>query len=463
MKIRSLIFAVSLILSSVNLSGQNTTGYMKASLGPKERLVLNTVGNLKTIQVELKNISDHDQEIIKELPLTIPSHLYAIELVINTDGSQKKIARSYLLFPGDTILIDKKADTYLDKLLDINAGYYTNNDPILNEKLKSEGLRSVIEGLNARFIKNEQRIKETQSDPHKKAAFSDLNYILKVSQIVKIPFEKLDQKDLVLMDAVQKGLISDLLRIQKINSQLNYSIYYSIIRYNAFRKGNLQKNYWDFYNSADLSIKKMPFFGDYLFVQLNLINNTKPELTKQYAQQLKDFGINPGKVDSFYRSLTNPLSEEKFDLAILSEIASLPLLENVAGDKVSLKSIIKQQSSKFTIIDFWASWCVPCRAESPLFDELKSKYKNIAFVKISLDDNDQVAAWKKAVSARKSKITADQYRILNVKSSEIAKRLKLTSIPRYVVLNANAEVIVIDAPRPSDPRITVLLNSLSSQ
>ena len=265
------------------------------------------------------------------------------------------------------------------------------------------------------------------------------------------------------MDSVQKGLTSGLLRIQKINSQLNYGIYYSIIRYNAFRKGNLQKNYWDFYNSADLSMKKMPFFEDYLFIQLNLINNTKPELTKQYAQKVKDFGIDPVKVDSFYRSLTSPLSEEKFDPAILSGIASLPLLENVAGNKVSLQSIIEQQPTKFTIIDFWASWCVPCRAESPLFDELKSKYKNIAFIKISLDEDKQLAAWKKAVSARKSRITTDQYRILNVKSSEMAKRLKLTSIPRYVVLNANAEVVVIDAPRPSDPRITVLLNSLSTR
>ena len=159
MKIRSLIFAISFILYSVSLSGQNTTGYINASLGPKDRLILNTVGNLKTIQVELKNRSDRVQHIIKEFPLTIPSHLYAIELVINTDGSQNKIARSYLLFPGDTILVDKKADPYLDKLLDINAGHYSGTDPKLYEKLKSRGLRSVIEGIDNRFIKNELRIK----------------------------------------------------------------------------------------------------------------------------------------------------------------------------------------------------------------------------------------------------------------------------------------------------------------
>ena len=47
---------------------------------------------------------------------------------------------------------------------------------------------------------------------------------------------------------------------------------------------------------------------------------------------------------------------------------------------------------KVTLVDFWATWCVPCRKLSPLLDDLSVEYEGkVKFVKIKADENLQTA------------------------------------------------------------------------
>jgi len=49
-------------------------------------------------------------------------------------------------------------------------------------------------------------------------------------------------------------------------------------------------------------------------------------------------------------------------------------------------------SSDITIVDFWAEWCGPCKALSPLLDDLSSKYEGtIKVAKINVSDSPEVA------------------------------------------------------------------------
>lgn len=49
-------------------------------------------------------------------------------------------------------------------------------------------------------------------------------------------------------------------------------------------------------------------------------------------------------------------------------------------------------SSKVSIVDFGASWCGPCRALKPLFEELSEKHANLSFVYVDIDDHQELAA-----------------------------------------------------------------------
>ncbi|TFL06553.1 thioredoxin [Pterulicium gracile] len=53
------------------------------------------------------------------------------------------------------------------------------------------------------------------------------------------------------------------------------------------------------------------------------------------------------------------------------------------------KSLIA--SDKPVVIDFWATWCGPCRVISPIFATLSEKYTNVAFFKVDIDEQPEIA------------------------------------------------------------------------
>jgi len=108
------------------------------------------------------------------------------------------------------------------------------------------------------------------------------------------------------------------------------------------------------------------------------------------------------------------------------------------GKMVSLK----ESMGKVTLVDFWASWCAPCRAESPslvaLYNELHSKGFNI--VSISLDDD--AAKWKEAIA--KDQITWTQVSNLKQMKDPIAIQYGVTMIPSTFLLDASGKIVAID-------------------
>ena len=94
---------------------------------------------------------------------------------------------------------------------------------------------------------------------------------------------------------------------------------------------------------------------------------------------------------------------------------------------------------KVTIVDFWASWCGPCRQENPnivaLYKELHSKGLNI--IGVSLDKNAQ--AWKDAIA--KDKLTWNQVSNLKFWDEPIATQYKVESIPATFILDASGKVV----------------------
>ncbi len=107
------------------------------------------------------------------------------------------------------------------------------------------------------------------------------------------------------------------------------------------------------------------------------------------------------------------------------------------GKIVSLQDAL----GKYTIIDFWASWCRPCRAENPNVVRVYNKYhdKGLNIISVSLDKAGQKDRWIKAIADDKM----DWYHVSNLKSWQepIAKMYGVRSIPATFLLDENGKII----------------------
>ncbi|MGH9723394.1 MAG: thioredoxin-like domain-containing protein [Bryobacteraceae bacterium] len=106
-------------------------------------------------------------------------------------------------------------------------------------------------------------------------------------------------------------------------------------------------------------------------------------------------------------------------------------LSGLKGDKMKLSSL----AGKAVVFDFWATWCGPCRAQYPLYEQVKEKYRNnpdVVFLAVSTDEDRSIVEpflreqkWSKATYFEDG----------------LARSLQINSIPTTIVLNRKGEVV----------------------
>jgi glutathione peroxidase-family protein len=128
-------------------------------------------------------------------------------------------------------------------------------------------------------------------------------------------------------------------------------------------------------------------------------------------------------------------------------------LPDIKGDSIRLSSM----KGKVFLLDFWASWCVPCRFSNKQLVKLYSKYKDKGFeiLGVSLDDNKN--AWKKAVS--KDKITWLQINDNGGWDALSAMKWNINAIPASFLIDKDGNVVAFDPEKPElENKIRLLLS-----
>lgn len=133
--------------------------------------------------------------------------------------------------------------------------------------------------------------------------------------------------------------------------------------------------------------------------------------------------------------------------------------DNEFEDKAGNKHRFSDYKGKYLYVDFWATWCGPCKAEIPHLASLVDKYKDndkIAFISISMDANR--SAWEKMIA--KDNPAWPQFIFNEAQSARASKDWGISGIPRFIMISPNGKVYSSDALRPSDPNLSKIIDSL---
>jgi len=180
---------------------------------------------------------------------------------------------------------------------------------------------------------------------------------------------------------------------------------------------------------------KSLFFNDQMGqIEINNLSEFREtfEPFKKYAK------LSPAK--ETYNSIYSQFAGDTVYIGKSSYNFSLP---DTSGNIVSMKDF----KGKVVLVDVWATWCGPCKAQFPFLREIEEEYannKDIVFVGISLDKVEVKQKWKDMI--KKENLGGIQ--LLDDFGKGFGRKYDIAAIPRFMLIDRQGRWIEIRCPRP---------------
>ncbi|MDQ6481923.1 TlpA disulfide reductase family protein [Dyadobacter sp. LHD-138] len=242
---------------------------------------------------------------------------------------------------------------------------------------------------------------------------------------------------------------------QELLSTVAYIYYTKTADFKDFRDG-INKDYRQVFSKIDTSALFPEKDKNYLLTrELNRIHSVFShdnfiEYFTKYQLSVKDTAL----VNRTKRNFSLEFDSSR------SQTVSM-VLTGQKGEKLTFEDLKKRHKGKIIYVDFWASWCGPCREAMPASASLRKELegKDVVFVYLSIDNN--IPPWQIASVKEDLHNLKDNFLVVNHKTSEFFRKYKLNEIPRYMIFDKTGNLIHANAPRVESSEIGLLLTRLA--
>lgn len=169
-----------------------------------------------------------------------------------------------------------------------------------------------------------------------------------------------------------------------------------------------------------------------------------PTLMRLSSKWARTFS--PDVVEKWLNMMDKNLSEHVAYKDVVKQIAkrrelviNAPAPDFVLPSEKGEKTALKDFRGKYVLLDFWASWCGPCRGEIPNLKKAWDNYhpKGLEIISITIDKNEQ--DWRKALKEEQMPWTQ-----LNGRGSEVADQYNVRGIPHILLIDPKGKIVGIN-------------------
>lgn len=432
----------------------------------------------KTEEILVDSLGKLDFTLISDYPLKgflsfgkVPrTYHFTIQTLAGTDSLMQVESVDFRLFylflnPGDHIHFEVKARQVEESLK--FSGEAANNNLFVNaEEWKFNDYKS-------KYLKNYYRYTFYQAD----------DFITAAQALLDEKQEFLDHFQTI--HPISPSLASLYLREWKqtaIRSLIAYPE--SHAGFNKEQYPELPANYYDFLSAAPLpqkiaegGIGTFYYLSALLHKKYDILSpETRPEnfysfveqeLPERIAYEYKAYALGSDFRKELYSAFDSTCPYPDIAKAVKQRYQALEgMLEGQPAPNFRLLNpegaavVLADFKGKFVYFDFWATWCGPCIKEIPHLKKLEEEFRDspVSFVSVSFDQAKDSLKWKSFI--RENQLGGIQVWADPENHELFSSTFNIKSIPRFVLLDPEGNIVDANAPRPSNPKIRTLFNEL---